>query len=551
MWAHFYDWMTMLVRWLHITAAMMWIGTSFFFMWLDRSVVAQKNAKRQGHIGELWMVHGGGFYQVEKMLLGPNEVPEVLHWFKWEAGFTWLSGLFLLLLVFYSGDGIYLLDKNSSLSVNQAYAVGILSIIGGWIVYDLLWQSPLAKKSLVCHFLTVGLAVGIAYLLCKTLNGRAAYIHMGGVLGTWMIGNVWNRILPNQTKMIAATKAGTPVDPNWAINAKNRSTHNNYITLAVIFIMMSNHFPETYGHQYNWVFLVLIGLVGAFIRLFFNKLETIGPTAYAFLVPAFLGLIVLFFLTMPASQTDVIKTNHTVHQTDPNNATNLKQETLYTSLKKMDSATVGVIQGKVLFEGTPPALKILPKESFPGSCHHQHTGDVSDETILIQNGRLQNVFIQVRKGLEGWELPPPGKAVVLDQKGCVFAPHVLGVQTRQKVIFRNSDNELHNVNGFFQQQQIFNLALPLQNQEVKRSFEEPLFPIELQCDVHPWMRAYIGVVAHPYFAVTNASGEFQLGNLPPGEYVIEAWHEYYGSQTQTLTLTLQGKAEITFTFKSQ
>ena len=543
MWAHFYEWMTMLVRWLHITAAMMWIGTSFFFMWLDRSVVPQKNPKRQGHIGELWMVHGGGFYQVEKMLLGPNEVPTVLHWFKWEAGFTWLSGMVLLSLVFYTGDGSYLLAQNSKLSVNQASTIGIFSILGGWLIYDCLWQSRLAKKSMSCHFLTVGLAIGIAYLLCKTLAGRAAYIHMGGVLGTWMIGNVWNRILPNQTKMIAATRAGTPVDPNWAINAKNRSTHNNYITLAVIFIMMSNHFPDTYGHPYNWVLLILIGLVGAFIRLFFNKLEKIGSTAYAFLLPAFLGLVALFFLTLPTLDSDTIEISNS------NNATTSEKTTPSQPLKKIDPLTVGGLQGKVIFEGTLPPIKMLSKESFPGSCHHSES--VPDETVLIQNGGLKNVFIQIRKGLEDFELPPPGKAVILDQTGCLFSPHVVALQTKQRLIFRNSDTELHNVNGFFEKQQIFNFALPMQNQEVKKTFKNPLFPIELQCDVHPWMKAYVGVVDHPYFAVSDANGEFTLSQIPPGEYLLEAWHEFYGTQTQTLVIISQKNTVVTFTFKAQ
>lgn len=558
MWANLYDWLLMLGRWLHITAAMMWIGTSFFFIWLDRTLVPQKDSKREGHIGELWMVHGGGFYQVEKMLLGPNQVPQVLHWFKWEAAFTWLSGFFLLIIIFYTGEGIFLLDPRvSSLTFQQGVLLGLSTIFGSWLLYDFLWQSSLAKKiPLLCHTLTIILGIGIAYLLCKTLSGRAAYIHMGGVLGTWMIGNVWVRILPNQTKMIAATQAGNPVDPNWGINAKNRSVHNNYLTLPVIFIMMSNHFPSTYGHEYNWVFLVVVGIVGGSIRLFFNKFEKIGSAAYSFLLPAILGLSILFYMTLPPSELNHSSSAentapiHT-HSTDPEHKTpdSVGQE----PLKEVDLESVGFIQGTVLFEGTAPEPKPLKKEAFPSSCQHHHPGQVLEDSILVQNGRLQNVLVRLRPNrlLSHYKFPTPKGSVKLDQKGCIFVPHVVAAQIHQKVIFQNSDNELHNINGFYNGKQIFNLALPFRDQKLRKEFTSAYLPIELQCDVHPWMRAYLCILENPFFAITDAKGEYRLENIPPGEYEVEIWHEVYGTQVQKITISPKESVTLSFTVKGQ
>jgi uncharacterized membrane protein len=266
-----FDWLLMLGRWLHITVAVTWIGTSIFFMWMDRSFKANPESTRAGHVGELWMVHGGGFYHVEKLLLGPTRVPKELHWFKWESYWTWMSGMFLLVMYFYTDDGGYLLDSGiSPITYWQAVMLSLFSVFGSWVFYDGVWETKITKtKPVVGHVLTLVWFVGMTYMLCKTLNGRAAYIHIGAMLGTWMTANVFMRIIPRQLLMVEASAKGEPVNQDWGKNAKNRSTHNTYFTLPVIFIMISNHFPATYDHPHSWLVLLSLTLAGASIREYF------------------------------------------------------------------------------------------------------------------------------------------------------------------------------------------------------------------------------------------------------------------------------------------
>jgi plastocyanin len=367
------------------------------------------------------------------------------------------------------------------------------------------------------------------------------------------VGNVWIRILPNQSKMIACTKAGKPVDQSLGINAKNRSTHNHYFTLPMIFIMMSNHFPSTYGHRWNWVFLILVGLVGATLRYAFNCLEKSKPKAFFYVIAAFVGFIFLFLMTLPAQNTEEVHIpsshphNHSQTSTTP---TPEKKEDPPV-LKKIDLTQVGQIKGIIQFQGEVPVQEVLT--ALPTSCMHHHQGKTPQkESVLAQNGRLQNVMVRVIEGLELFELdtPPSLEPKGIDQLGCVYLPHILMVQTDQKVYFTNSDEELHNVNGFILGQQIFNFAILPQGKKVTKRFKEPGI-VELRCDVHPWMVAYIGVHNHPYYALSNDHGEFQIAGLPPGNYTLEAWHEVYGRQTQKVTLLPQGQMEISFTFVAQ
>jgi len=266
-----YEWILLLARWLHITVAVTWIGTSIFFMWLDRSFEFNPNSKREGHVGDLWMVHGGGFYHVEKLLMGPTKVPDQLHWFKWESYWTWMSGIFLVIAIFYTGGGTFLLDSTvSGVTYWQAVGIGVSSILISWLFYDFLWERKFTKeKPLIGHTLTLLWFAGMSYFLCRTLSGRAAYIHIGAMLGTWMTANVFLRIIPRQVKMVEAAERGEPVNQDWGKNAKNRSTHNTYFTLPVIFIMLSNHFSSTYGNKWNWTILLVISAAGAAIREYF------------------------------------------------------------------------------------------------------------------------------------------------------------------------------------------------------------------------------------------------------------------------------------------
>ena len=247
-----FEWLQLIGRWAHIIIGIAWIGSSFFFMWLDRSL-DRGNQNPEGVEGHLWMVHSGGFYSVQKMQLRPDEVPKILHWFKWEAAWTWITGVFLLIIIFYTGNGIYLLDETvSDISFQAAVSLGVTCITISWFVYDFLWVK-MGNKPFLANLISILGLVGMAYILTKYLSGRAAYMHIGAIMGTCMVANVWVRILPNQNKMIQNTLEGKPHSAELGLKSKQRSTHNNYMTLPVVFIMISNHFPATYGHNMNWI----------------------------------------------------------------------------------------------------------------------------------------------------------------------------------------------------------------------------------------------------------------------------------------------------------
>ncbi len=290
------DWVNLLVRWAHLGFGIAWIGSSFYFVWLD-SHLTQPSPARKGVDGEIWMVHSGGFYQVEKRLIGPGEMPPVLHWFKYEALFTWISGIVLLTVVYYLTGGAYLIDPAvSAITPGQATLLSIGLLIVSWLVYDALWRSPLGRigwPATAISFLLLGVAV---YGLCRLLGGRAAYIHVGAMMGTIMVANVWFRILPAQQQMIDATREGREPDFSLGRAAKRRSMHNSYMTFPVLFIMLSNHFPATYGSHDAWFPLALLIVLGASVRhLMIGK----GPSRWWAAVPAAACLLLALVVTMP------------------------------------------------------------------------------------------------------------------------------------------------------------------------------------------------------------------------------------------------------------
>lgn len=245
------EWLNLVFRWFHIFAAILWIGQTFLFTWMDRTLDREDS---------LWLVHSGGFYIVQRQRI-PKDLPQSLHWFKWEAATTWISGLLLLITVYYFGG---LMDTQILGGVGASIAVTLILLALGWVIYDSLWRSPLARYEPAGAIVSLILFVGLVYALTHLMSGRAAYIHVGALLGTFMTANVWVRILPFQRQMVAALKKGLPPDMSLGARAKQRTKHNNYMVLTVGLIMISNHFPvATYGNQYNWLVLVGLSIVGA------------------------------------------------------------------------------------------------------------------------------------------------------------------------------------------------------------------------------------------------------------------------------------------------
>jgi uncharacterized membrane protein len=246
------EWLNLGVRWFHVFAGIMWIGQTYFFTWLDHRFADEK---------QVWMVHSGGFYIVDKQKV-PELLPQKLHWFKWEAALTWLSGIVLFILVYYTG-GLIVDDSVHAMSNATAVAWSVGILIAGWIVYDLMWISPLLRYEKAGIVISYAMLVGCIYGFTHLFSGRAAYLQTGAMLGTFMAANVWMRILPAQRQLIAATKAGQPADMTLAERAKHRSKQNTFMVMPVVLIMISNHFPvATYGNQYNWIVLSVLVLVG-------------------------------------------------------------------------------------------------------------------------------------------------------------------------------------------------------------------------------------------------------------------------------------------------
>lgn len=294
------DWLHLLIRFLHVLTAIAWIGASFYFVWLDNSLEEPPEWKKEKGIkGDLWAVHGGGFYEVAKYRLAPEKLPETLHWFKWEAYSTWISGFLLLTLVYYVGASSYLIDPaKADLAVWQAISIGVGSIVGGWLIYEKLCRTPLVDKGLLFGFVCLFLLTLMAWGLSELFGDRAAYIHVGALIGTCMAGNVMVAIMPSQRALVEAVKQGVAPDPKFGLEAKRRSTHNNYATIPVLMIMLSNHFPITYGHSYGWLLLGALMLIGAWARHFFN-LRHQGVVKPSILVSALLGFVLVAWLAKP------------------------------------------------------------------------------------------------------------------------------------------------------------------------------------------------------------------------------------------------------------
>src|SRR5882724_1819324 len=262
-------WLELALRWLHVITGIAWIGASFYFIWLDGNIRPAEGKPLVA--GELWAVHGGGFYHNQKYLVAPAELPAHLHWFKYEAYFTWISGFLLLAVIYYAGADAFLIDSAKlALSGPQAILISLGFLAGGWLVYDGLCRSPLGRDGRLFGAVWFVLLTVAAWALTCIFSDRAAFLHVGAVIGTAMVGNVFFVIIPNQKKVVAAMLAGRAPEAWLGREAKQRSLHNNYMTLPVILCMISNHFPILFGNPANWLVLAALSVSGLMIRHFFN-----------------------------------------------------------------------------------------------------------------------------------------------------------------------------------------------------------------------------------------------------------------------------------------
>jgi uncharacterized membrane protein len=265
--AYLLDWLTLLARWAHIVVGIAWIGASFYFIWLDNHLEPAQDPKLAG---ELWAIHGGGFYRAEKFRSAPAALPATLHWFKWEAYWTWITGFVLLVLVYYLGADVYLIDPAvMKLSRAVAIGVGLGGLVLGLVLYEGLCRSPLGKNETglaLALLVTFGIT---AWGLTQIFSGRGAFIHFGAILGTIMAANVAHVIIPGQRELVRAKQEGRQPDERFSLMGKQRSVHNTYFTLPVTFTMISGHHAMTFGHRWNWLVLIAMALAGALIRLWF------------------------------------------------------------------------------------------------------------------------------------------------------------------------------------------------------------------------------------------------------------------------------------------
>lgn len=298
--AIFWEWLSFGVRWLHVVTGIAWIGSSFYFVALDLGLRKRPDLPA-GAYGEEWQVHGGGFYHIQKYLVAPANMPEHLTWFKWEAYSTWMTGFALLCVVYYAGADLFLIDRNV-LDVSAPVAIGIsmASIAVGWIAYDLLCKSPLGKSDtglMICLFAVL---VFMSWGYTQLFTGRAAFLHLGAFTATIMSANVFFIIIPNQKKVVADLIAGRKPDPALGAQAKQRSLHNNYLTLPVLFLMLSNHYPLAFGTQYNWVIASLVFIIGVLIRHYFNTAHARkGDPLWTWIAAGVLFIVIIWLSTVP------------------------------------------------------------------------------------------------------------------------------------------------------------------------------------------------------------------------------------------------------------
>ena len=299
-WAVIGEWLEFAVRWVHVITAIAWIGSSFYFIALDLGLHRDRNLA-SGADGEEWQVHGGGFYHIQKYLVAPAQMPGDLVWFKWESYATWLSGFALLAVVYYLGAEFYLVDPAVwDISAATAIAISVASLAFGWIAYDVICKSKFGDDNSRLMVLLYVILVGMAYFYTSVFSGRAALLHLGAFTATIMSANVFMIIIPNQKIVVADLIAGRKPDPKYGKIGKQRSTHNNYLTLPVIFLMLSNHYPLAFASEMNWLIASLVFLMGVTIRHYFNSMHARkGEPIWTWAATAFLFLLIMWLSAAP------------------------------------------------------------------------------------------------------------------------------------------------------------------------------------------------------------------------------------------------------------
>ena len=388
------EWLNLLGRWAHMITGIAWIGASFYFVWLDNSLVAPKNKsdEERGVGGEVWSVHGGGFYHSQKYKVAPPELPDTLHWFKWEAYTTWITGMFLLALMYWYQAEIYLIDPNiMTMSKPVAVLLGMLVLVIGWIVYDQLCKSSLGKQENKLSVVMLVFVSVVAFGLCQIFSGRGAYIHFGAMLGSIMVANVFFTIMPGQRDLVAAKQEGRAPNPEHGIKAKQRSVHNTFFTLPVLFVMISNHYAMTWGHRYNWLILIALSVAGAAIRVFFVQRHHGKQT--------FLPLAVAAVLIFGTAAAIVPKPRAAIQADDTLSSAELFDQ-VHTIIETRCNSCHATVPTEAGFSAPPKGLVFESAESIVSQAQFIHQQVVVTKAMPI--GNLTQITDEERALIDQW-----------------------------------------------------------------------------------------------------------------------------------------------------
>jgi uncharacterized membrane protein len=394
-----WEWLSFAARWLHVITAIAWIGSSFYFIALDLGLVKRPHLPA-GAYGEEWQVHGGGFYHIQKYLVAPAQMPEHLTWFKWESYVTWMSGFLMLAIVYYGGADLFLIDHDvMPLSPLQAICLSLASLAVGWIIYDQLCKSPIGENTWGLMALLYVVLVAMAWGYSQVFTGRAAFLHLGAFTATIMSANVFFIIIPNQKIVVADLIAGRTPDPKYGRIAKQRSLHNNYLTLPVIFFMLSNHYPLAFGTQFNWVIAALVFLMGVTIRHWFNTTHARkGKPTWTWLVTVILFILIMWLSTVPKVLTG--ETEVSLSPTQQKFAGDVHF-----------AAARDVVQGRCsmchaaepVWEGIPFAPKAVTLETDAQIAKHAHEIYIqAGRSHAMPPGNITAITPEERKLLTAW-----------------------------------------------------------------------------------------------------------------------------------------------------